>query len=254
MPSTRSEWINLLIIGLLMVAVGNLSVVWAEQWVPSGMAALLVATAPFWAAILEMARRGGEKISLRTAAGMLIGFLGVALLVTPGGAGRHFDARFLIGALAIQAGSFGWQYGTIRGKHSVTNVPIFVSAGWQMLLGGIVVLVVSLATGETSRLSFTTRSFAAAAYLTFVGSVIAYSAYVYAVAKLKTTTASLYAYVNPVVAVILGFLVLHEELTPTSIVAMLIILSGVALVQTAGGRRAKPPVEVTDAVAERDAA
>ncbi|HKO54748.1 MAG TPA: EamA family transporter [Thermoanaerobaculia bacterium] len=244
---------NLAFIGLLMVGVGNLSVVWAEQWVPSGMAALFVATAPFWAAIIELLRRNGEKIQLRAGIGMAVGFLGVAMLVMPSGSAGRFDSKIVIGGLAIQLGSLGWQYGTARGKYTVKDVPLVTSAAIQMLAGGIIVDLAGLTIGEASRFHVTPRTLGALAYLTVFGSVVAYSAYVFALHHIKTTKMSLYAYVNPVVAVILGWLVLNERLTWLSVLAMVVILAGVALVQTAGLTRRKP-VAVPEAVVERDAA
>ncbi|MBV9497296.1 MAG: EamA family transporter [Acidobacteria bacterium] len=245
---------NLTFIGFLMVALGNLSVVWAEQWVPSGMAALFVATAPFWAAILELLRRGGERISARTGMGMAVGFLGVAMLVMPGGGttGR-FDTKLLLGAVIIQVGSLGWQYGTARGKYTVKDVPLVMSAAIQTFTGGVIVDVVGFAIGEGARWHTTPRTLTALLYLTLFGTVIAYSAYVFALHHMQTTKMSLYAYVNPVVAVILGWLVLDERLTALSIAAMVVILSGVALVQTAG--RAKKQLEpVPEVIVEEDAA
>lgn len=238
-PRDRKTLVHLFVIGLLMVGVGNLAVVWAEEWVPSGMAALFVASAPFWMAILEGFRKGGERVDLRSGLGLLIGFLGVGLLVTPGGAGPSWDLNFVLGALAIQFGSIAWQIGSLRGKYHVKNVPLLTSAALQMLAGGSVTGVIGLAIGEASRFALTPRTFAALAYLTIFGSIIAYSAYVYALAKLRTTQTSLYAYINPVVAVILGWWILDEQLTWVSIVAMVVILGGVALVQM--GRSPAPP-------------
>jgi drug/metabolite transporter (DMT)-like permease len=249
-PHNGKALANLAFVGFLMVGVGNLAVVWAEQWVPSGMAALLVATAPFWNAIMEMLRSGGERTSLRRAMGMLVGFLGVGMLVTPSGAGHHFDMHFVIGALVIQVGSIGWQYGTLRGKYTLGGIPLFMSAGLQMLFGGSILMVIGLATGEASRFAVTTRTLSALAYLTIFGSVIAYSAYVYALAHLSTTNMSLYAYVNPVVAVVLGWLILDERLTWVSVLAMCVILTGVAVVQTS---RARPKM-VEPMTSERNAA
>jgi drug/metabolite transporter (DMT)-like permease len=242
---------NLVFIGFLMVGVGNLSVVWAEQWVPSGMAALFVATAPFWAAIIELFRRDGERVHLRAGIGMAVGFLGVAMLMLPNGSSGQFDSKLLIGALAIQLGSLGWQYGTARGKYNVKDVPLVTSAAIQTLTGGIIVDAAGLAIGEASRFYVTPRTFWALAYLTVFGCV-AYIAYVFALHHIRMTQMSLYAYVNPVVAVILGWLVLNERLTWLSIVAMVVILAGVALVQTAG--RMKKLEAVPEAIVERDAA
>jgi drug/metabolite transporter (DMT)-like permease len=234
---------NVVLCGILMVAIGNLSVVWAEQWVPSGFAALFVGTAPIWATLLELMRRSGERLELRRGIGMLIGFVGVALLVTPRGAGSAFDRRFVIGAIAIQLGGIAWQYGTLRSKYSLMSLPPLMSSALQMLAGGIVVTFAGVGLGELPHFHSTPRTFAALAYLTLFGSVLAYSAYVYAARHLRTTNLSLYAYVNPVVAVILGWLVLHEQLTWVSITAMAVILGGVAMVQS--GRTATKKVTVS---------
>jgi len=234
---------NLTFVGFLMVGVGNLAVVWAEQWVPSGMAALFVATAPFWMAIIEAFRTHGERLDRRGAIGMLIGFLGVAMLVTPGGSGGAFNTMFVLGALAIQVGSLGWQYGSAHAKYRMKKVPLMSSSALQMLSGGVIVSIVALAAGEAPRFALTPRTFAALAYLTLFGSVLAYSAYVFALAHMRTTNTSLYAYVNPVVAVFLGWLILDEPLTWLSVVAMVVILAGVALVQSPGWRKKPGAVE-----------
>ena len=244
---------ELLLVGLLMVGLGNLSVVWAEQWVPSGIAALLVATAPFWAALMERLREYGERIDLPRGIGMLIGFLGVALLVTPGGAGGAFDLHFILGALAVQIGSISWQYGTVRGKYNLRDVPPLMSSAFQMLIGGIAVSITGFAIGEAKRLTWSREGVAALAYLTTFGSVVAYTSYVYALKKLPVTRMSMYAYINPLVAVILGWLILDERLTWVSIVAMCIILGGVALVQS-GGRRSHRTVEIPGSAASEETA
>jgi drug/metabolite transporter (DMT)-like permease len=240
LPRDGRTLANLALIGFLMVGVGNLAVVWAEQWVPSGLAALFVATAPFWMAIVEAFRTGGERVDRRGAIGMLIGFGGVALLVTPRGSGVGVSLPFILGALAIQVGSLAWQVGSAHGKYNVRHVPLMVSAALQMLFGGLIVGAAGLATGEASRFTLTPRTLGALAYLTIFGSILAYSAYVFALAHMRTTHSSLYAYVNPVVAVFLGWLILDEPLTMTSVVAMVVILGGVALVQSQGWGRSRP--------------
>lgn len=233
----RTLW-NLALIGFLMVGVGNVAVVWSEQYVPSGMAALLVATAPFWMAFVEMFRSGGERLDLRSGLGMLIGFGGVGLLVTPQGAGGSWGLMFVLGALAVQVGSLGWQIGSAHGKYNLRHVPLLASAALQMLFGGLIVTVVGLMIGEAPRFTLNARTLAALVYLTIFGSIVAYSAYVFALAHMRTTHSSLYAYINPVVAVFLGWLILDEPLTWVSGLAMAVILGGVALVQTAGWTKA----------------
>jgi drug/metabolite transporter (DMT)-like permease len=233
---------EMIFVALLMIGIGNLSVVWAEQWVPSGIAALLVATAPFWAALMERFRHNGEHIGVRRGLGMLIGFVGVALLVTPGATGA-FDMHFVLGALAIQIGSLAWQYGTMRGKFNLADVSPLMSSAVQMIVGGLAVGIVGLSIGEAHRLTWTREGIIGLAYLTTFGSLVAFTAYVYALKKLPMTNMSMYAYINPLVAVLLGWLILKEQLTWVSIVAMCIILGGVALVQT-GGRRSNRTVEI----------
>jgi len=242
MPRVRRTLAEIAMVGLLLIGLGNFAVAWSEQWVPSGIAALLVATAPFWAAVLERLRRGGERLEARRIFGMLIGFVGVAMLVTPVGAGGAFDLHFIVGALAVQVGCIAWQYGTSRAKYNLANVPPLMSSALQMLTGGIVLTIAGLAIGETRRLVITGQGVAALAYLTLFGSVLAYTSYVYALKKMRTTNMALYAYINPVVAVILGWLILQERLTWVSIAAMCIILGGVALVQS--GRRPQRAVEM----------
>lgn len=236
-PRDRRVLGDVVLCGVLMVAIGNLTVVWAEQWVPSGFAALFVGTAPFWATLIELLRRSGERLERRAAVGMLIGFAGVAMLVTPGGAGSAFDRRFVIGAIAIQLGSLAWQYGTIRGKYALASMPPLMSSALQMLAGGFVVGLAGVGLGELPHFHSTPRTFAALVYLSLFGSVLAYTSYIYAARHLRSTNMSLYAYVNPVVAVILGWLVLHEQLTWVSIMAMVVILGGVAMVQSGRGSR-----------------
>jgi drug/metabolite transporter (DMT)-like permease len=234
-PRSRRVLAEVALCGTLMVAIGNLTVVWAEQWVPSGFAALFVGTAPFWVALIELTRRSGERLEMRRGIGMLIGFIGVALLVTPHGAGKAFDARFVIGALVIQAGCIAWQYGTVRGKYALASIPPLMSSALQMLCGGAVVSLAGLLLGELPRFHATPKTLGALGYLAVFGSVLAYTSYVYAARHLRTTTLSLYAYVNPLVAVILGWFFLREQLTWVSITAMVIILTGVALVQSSRG-------------------
>lgn len=231
-PRSRQTIGELVLVGLLLVCIGNFAVVWAEQWVPSGLAALFVATAPFWIAVIERLHNTGDRLDRRRMAGMVVGFVGVALLVTPGGAGGAFDAHFVLGAIGIQLGSIAWQYGTVRAKYKLHDIPPLMSSAIQMLSGGIAVTSIGLLAGETKRVRFASDGLMALAYLTLFGSVLAYTSYVYALRHMRTTNMSLYAYINPLVAVILGAAILHERLTWVSILAMVIILGGVAIVQT----------------------
>ena len=240
-PRDKRTLANLAVVGILLIGGGNLAVVWAEQWVPSGLAALLVATAPFWMAFIEAFRKDGERIGMRGITGMLIGFVGVAMLVSPRGSGTAWGPGFLLGVIAIQIGEICWMFGSAYGKYNVHGVPLLVSSALQMIFGGAIVGTAGLIAGEAPRFFVTPRTFGALVYLTVFGSIIAYSAYVFALAHLRTTVTALYAYVNPVVAVFLGWLILSEPLTWISLVAMAIVLGGVALVQTARPKTATVP-------------
>lgn len=231
-PRTRRVIVELVLVGCLLVCIGNFAVAWAEQWVPSGLAALFVATSPFWSAIIERFHASGDRVDSRRILGMLLGFAGVAMLVTPGGAGGAFDAHFILGALGIQAGTIAWQYGTVRAKYNLAEVPPLMSSAVQMLSGGVAITILGVSMGETRRFTMASDSVMALAYLTLFGSVVAYTSYIYALRTMRTTNMALYAYINPIVAVILGFLILGEQMTWVSILAMCVILAGVALVQT----------------------
>ncbi len=240
-PRQRNAWLNIAFAGALMVGVGNLSVVLAEQWVPSGFAALMVATGPFWMVIFELIRGNMTRLTAQKLAGLILGFAGVVMLVAPHLHGADFNLPFLLGVLAIQVGTIGWNLGSVRAKYHVHDVPPLMSAALQMLVGGVILDVVALVRGETGTVHFTTRTFVALAYLTIFGSVLAYGAYVYALSNLSTTSVSLYAYVNPAIALVAGWLFASELLGWREILGMIVILCGVALVQTQFRTRAATP-------------
>ena len=232
MPRSRRDWLNLILIGFLMVAIGNVAVVFAERDVPSGMAALMIATAPFWMALLESFRPDGERLNFRKLLGMVIGFGGVIILVYPA-LGGTLSIGFLIGAIVIQVGNFAWNLGAFRSKYELSGrVEPLVAASIQMLAGGIICGIIGLALGEASHFSFRTDTFLAFVYLATFGSVVAYGALVYALAHLPTSIVSTHTYINPVIAVIAGRLILDEPLGVRAIVAMLVIFAGVAIVKT----------------------
>jgi drug/metabolite transporter (DMT)-like permease len=248
LPRTAAEWWNLALIGALMVGVGNVAVVWAEHFVTSGFAALLVATAPFWMALMESFRATGERTTPRKVAGMAIGFAGVVILVAPELSGSKFDLRFLLGVLALQAGTIAWNFGSIRSKYHAPKTSPLMSAALQMILGGGMVAIIGLANGDAANFRFNGKTLAAFLYLVVFGSIIAYGSYVYALSHLKTSTVSFYAYVNPAVAVFLGWLILDEPLGWNAIVAMIVIFAGMALVHTAP--KAAPAAPAVDAAPE----
>ena len=230
------EWFDLSVVGLMLLGVGTGLVVWAEQWVPSGPAALLVATSPFWVAGLERARRDGERTSIRAAAGMLIGFAGLALLVAPGLFGASLSARYLLGMIALQIACASWSAGSVYAKHHQPQVTPLMSAAVQMLVAGFALTLIGTLTGEWRKVHFSARSTSAFVYLIVFGSIVAYGSYTYAIRKLPLSVVSTYSYINPLIAVLLGWAVLAEPLGWRVIAATSIILGGVALVKTAPKR------------------
>jgi drug/metabolite transporter (DMT)-like permease len=226
------EWFDLGVVGLMLLGVGNGAVVWAEKWVPSGMAALLVATSPFWAALLERFQKGGERVGLRGLLGMAVGFGGLAMLVGPQLFGAELNGEYVLGVVIIQVGSFFWQAGSVYSKLRPVGVSPLMASAVQMLWAGVVLTLAGTLVGEWAGMSFSARSAGALLYLIVFGSIVAYSAYMYAIQKLPLPLVSTYSYVNPLVALVLGWLILSEPLGWREAGAALVILLGVALVKT----------------------
>lgn len=228
----RSYWGGLAVVGGLMVAVGNGGVIWAEQWVPSGFAALLVASSPFWMASIEALLPGGERMTLRVVVGLLVGFSGIILLVWPdltvGGAGGR---QFALGIVALQIACLGWSLGSSYSRRHGREENALGAAALQMIFGGLIMLSVATALGEWRSLTFTPRTFAAELYLLLIGSLVGYPAYVFALKHLPVSTVSLYAYVNPVIAVVLGTAILDEPFGPRVMAAAVLVFVGSAAVR-----------------------
>jgi drug/metabolite transporter (DMT)-like permease len=235
-----ADWPSLAVIGVLFIVSGNGLVVWAEQWVPSGLTAVLLATTPFWMVGIELVLPRGERPGLRAWFGLVVGFAGILVLVWPeittgGASGRPF----VLGVLALQAACITWAAGSAytRSRHQAHSA--LGGAALQMVFAGSILTLLGTFSGEWSRLSFSVRSLAAFSYLVLVGSILAYSSYLYALKHLPVSIISLYAYINPVIAVILGALILSEPLGVRTAVASAVVLAGVALVPTERG--SEPP-------------
>jgi len=237
LPS-RAHWPGLALVGILLIGVGNGMVVFAEQWVPSGIAAVVIATTPFWMATVEALIPGGERFSRRTLIGMTIGFAGIVLLLWPDlTAGGSVGRQFLLGLLALQMAEVGWSTGTAYSKRHSREENAIAAAALQMIFGGAAMLAVAIIRGEWYDLHFTARSVAAELYLIAAGSLVAYPAYIYALKYLPVSTVSLYAYVNPVIAVLLGALLLGEPFGIRIVVASTLVLLGVSVVRGWMGKR-----------------
>lgn len=227
-------WGPLLLLGFLMNVVGNGFVVYAQQYVASGLTAVLIATTPFWSALVERLLPNGERFSTRSLLGLGLGFSGIVNLVWPemtrGGAGGR---AFIGGVIAIQLACVGWVIGTSYAKrHELGDNP-FRSTAMQMVFSGMMLLAAATWNGDWAQLSFTPRTMAAMVYLSIAGSLIAYTAYIYAIQHLPLSLVSLYAYINPIIAVTLGTLLLSEPFSTRIAISAALVLLGTWVVGSA---------------------
>lgn len=231
------HWRSAVVIGAFLLLGGNGAVVWAEQRVDSGLAALLVSTEPLWIVLLFWLRSGRKRLDPRVIAGLLLGFTGVMLLVRPGASG----SVDLLGAAALVLGALSWAWGSLYGQRAPLPASPLTSTGMQMLGGGALLLVASTLTGEPAHFDLaavSTRSLLAVAYLVVFGAIVAFTAYVWLLRVAPPVLVSTYAYVNPVVAVFLGWALAGEPLTAATLGAAAVILAGVGLITTAQGKPA----------------
>lgn len=240
----RSAWPTQAVLGFFMLALGNGGVVTGESYLSSGLTAVLVATSPFWMVGIDAVFPGGARVHVRQLLGILVGFLGIVMLVWPdlsigGSSGRNV----LLGVIAVQVACIGWSLASSYTKRHVTSSDVLGAATLQMLFGGIFMTMGGTVRGEWAHLSFTTASTLSLAYLTLLGSVVAFVAYSYALKHLPIAVVSLYTYVNPVIAVGLGILLLNEPFDLRQVAAAAVI--GVGMVIVRPGKKAAPEGEVS---------
>jgi drug/metabolite transporter (DMT)-like permease len=234
LPPPR-EWPAQAVLGALMIAMGNGFVVWAERWIPSGIAAVGVASLPFWMSGVE-AVSGGERLARRAFAGLCLGFGGIVLLIWPSVTDRRTGGEhFVLGILLVQLACLGWAVGSSYSKRRLGGHSALADSALQQLAGGTLLLLAGTALGEWRSLAFTPRTLGAEIYLIVFGSLAAYSAYLYALQHLSIATVSLYAYVNPIIAVALGSVIADEPFTPRIAAAAAMVLAGVTVVRSAKG-------------------
>jgi drug/metabolite transporter (DMT)-like permease len=230
MPNRR-EWPSLALLGILMMSVGNGGVVWAEQSVPSGLTAVLVAGVPFWMVGIErIIERPEHPLGSRRVLGLIVGFVGIVVLVWPELQLGH-TTSFLLGVAATQVACLGWAIGSSLARRRRRDENVLAASAVQMLFAGISLLIAGVASGEWPALAFNARTGFALCYLVVAGSIVGYSSYAFALKHLPVTTVSLYAYVNPVIAVALGTLLLSEPFSPRIVIASAVVLAGVVMVR-----------------------
>ncbi len=228
------------IVGLFLLLGGNGAVVWAEQTVPSSLAALMVSTSPLWMLSIEALLPAGKKPPLRAVLGILLGFSGVVLLMWPGGNGGLLQVNPW-GAIVLVFATLAWAAGSIFSRYAQLPASPLMGSAVEMLVGGLALLILGAVTGEFSRVDLagiTTRSILGLAYLIVFGSLIGFTAYTWLLQVAPTALVSTYAYVNPLVALAIGALLGNEILSARTLFAAGIILASVLLTTTA-----QPPTQ-----------
>jgi drug/metabolite transporter (DMT)-like permease len=230
LPRRSIDWRTQAIVGVLLLAGGNAFVVWAEQYTASGIASIFVVTVALWMAFFDAIIPGGSgDLNWRVVAGLLLGFLGTSLLV--GANPAEILRADLRGPIALTCASASWSLGSVYSKRHPTETSPYVGAAIQMMAGGATIAVVGTLLGEWSRWHLTAKGAGAIAYLVVFGSILGYSAYTYALRHASPTIVGTYAYANPVIAVLLGWLILREPVTARTFVAMALIVGAVLWIQ-----------------------
>ena len=232
---THLNWRNAIIAGGFLLLGGNGAVVWAEQFVPSGLTALLVSILPFWLVIIEWIRPPRRRPSAAVLVGLVLGFVGIIVLVGPSDVGGHGDVMPL-GALVLILGSLSWAIGSFWSRDAQLPESGLLTTGMEMIGGGVLLLVVGTLAGEFSHLDIRGISNASAfglLYLITFGSLLGFTSYIWLLDKVSPARLGTYAYVNPIVAVLLGWAIAGERLSIRAGVAAAIVICAVALITTA---------------------
>jgi drug/metabolite transporter (DMT)-like permease len=231
---TLHEAARLATIGCLLLVGGNFGLTWAEQFVPTGFAALIIAVTPIWFLLLETFVFRGDRLSRRGLFGVALGIAGIAVLFWP-----RFEHRAtlgimpLLGASTLLLSSFSWSVGSVLSRKWQMRVDPFTATGWEMTFAAVGNAIIAVITGEQHRIVITRRGMLAVLYLVVFGSWVGYTAYIWLLKHVPTPKVATYAYVNPLVAVALGWLVLNERLDAFMFAGTVIIVAAVALVTTA---------------------
>jgi drug/metabolite transporter (DMT)-like permease len=229
------ELVHLAVVGLALIGFGNGLVVFAEQWIPSGLAALLITTVPFFMVGMESFLPKGPRLNATILTGLIMGLIG-GLLIFGEDIKYLADPNNLIGVTGLLGAVFFWSIGSLYSKYVKVDVHPLMGASVQMLIAGIVLSVVGILIGELPRLNFEIIGLLSLAYLVIVGSLVGYCSYIYAIAKLPLSLISTYAYINPVIALFLGWVILDEKLNFQIAIAAAVIIAGVFIVKQGTSR------------------
>ena len=245
---TPRQWREHAIVGTFLLVGGNGLTSWAERFTPSGVTALIIGIQPIFMVLTEWAWRGGQRPNFAVFIGMALGLAGLAWLAMPDAIVDGHAAIRPLSVFSLSAACALWAFGSIYSRHAKPPTPPFVASAIQMLCGSIMLMLTALVRGEYAQVDwqgFSSESWIAFAYLIFVGSLIGFSTFVWLMKHSTPARVSTYAYVNPVVAIILGSLILHEPISPRVEVAALFIIAAVVIVTTQKGRHGKVDTAAT---------
>jgi drug/metabolite transporter (DMT)-like permease len=232
----RRDLVTCVVVGLFLLVGGMYSTFLAETYVPSGLAALIVASLPLWIALAESVVPGMERPSARGVIGLVIGFAGLGVLMVPRIGGLVGTPRQLTGIVIVIAGTWLWTAGSVISKKRPIRADAMVATGYEMLAAGAVLCTIATLSGDWDRLHFTPQGLGALLYLIVIGSAMAFTAFVWLLRNAPASKVMTYAYVNPVVATFLGWAVLGERLDAWTLAGMVVIIAGVALTTSAPTR------------------
>jgi len=234
-PPTRIEWRSAAIVGLLLMVGGNGLVTWAEQFVPSGITALIVASAPIWMVLIDALRPGGRWPSLQTVFGVLLGFAGIVILIWNDIFNGNTGSIAVAGIVALLLAAIFWAAGSLYNRNACLPESPMLSTGMEFLVGGAALALLGTATGEWVRLdinAISAKSLLGLLYLILFGSIIGFATYTWLLRVAPTPLVSTYAYVNPLIAIFMGFWLAQEPLTARILISALVIVSSVAIINT----------------------
>jgi len=243
----RRELLRLALIGILLLITSNVVLAWAETYIPTGLAALFIAITPLWFMILERITHSTDRLSPRGIAGIALGVAGVVILLWPDVSGHaNFGARQLFGSVLVIASSISWACGSILSKRWHMPIDPFTASGWQMLFAGSINGLLALLFGDLHRATWAANSLWAIVYLIFAGSLAGFTAYVWLLKNVPIAKVATYAYVNPIVALIIGCAFHGEKLDAYMLAGSVVIILSVILVTGAKIRHQPPNLPSTE--------
>jgi drug/metabolite transporter (DMT)-like permease len=248
---SAARLLQLAIIGNLLLMGGNLTLSYSEQYLASGLASMLVATIPLWFLVLDSLLLRHNRVPGRAIGGLALGLMGTLVLLWPQlGATGEIGRRQLFWSVALIGGAATWAFGSVLSKKWQSGSPTFAETAWQVFFAGLGNLVFAVGDHDFAHVVWTSRGIGAIAYLVVCGSIVGYTAYIYILSHATTAKVSTYAYVNPVVAVFLGWLVLHEKVDRYVSIGSAIVIASVILVTTASVKPKRQELKMAEAAAD----